>query len=80
MSGLDHFSLGQFVVLDGLPAVVVGLPGGHGVPTPEDHLALWFGDPQVERASQGGPGDPVPEVWTVPAEDCRPCRPPGIRH
>jgi len=80
MSESDHFSLGQFVVLDGLPAVVVGLPGGHGVPTPEDHLALWFGDPQVERASQGGPGDPVPEVWTVPAKYCRPCRPPDIRH
>lgn len=80
MSEPDHFSLGQFVVFDGLPAVVVGLPGGYGVQTPEDHLALWFGDPRVERASQGGLGDRVPEVWTVPAEYCEACRPPEIRH
>jgi len=80
MTRHEHFSLGQFVVLDGLPAVVVGLPDGLGIETPEGHLALWFGAPQVERTSKGGPGDPVPEVWTVPSEYCEPCRPPEIRH
>ena len=80
MSDSRSHLLGQFVVLDGLPAVVVGLPDGQGVDTPEDHLALWFGDPRVERVSQGGPGDPTPEVWTVPAEYCEPCAAPEVKH
>jgi hypothetical protein len=80
MGEREQFCLGQFVLLDGRPAVVVGLPGGAGVATPDDHLALWFGHPQVASRSKGGPGDATPEVWTVPVEDCQPCQPPEIRH
>ena len=76
----EHVCLGQFVLLDGRPAVVVGLPGGARIATPDDYLALWFGHPQVASRSKGGPGDATPEVWTVPAEDCQPCQPPENRH
>lgn len=72
--------LGQFVMLDGLPAVVVGLESGAGLGAPEDHAALWFGTPQVKRESEGGPGNPVPEVWTVPIEYLSPCAPPEVKH
>ena len=69
---------GDFVEYDGLPAVVVGLPGEPGVP--EEHLALWFGTPQVPRISQGGPGAVRPEVWTVPEEYCSPGQAPIYKH
>ena len=76
----DAIHLGQFVLLDGLPAVVVGLESGIGVGAPEEHAALWFGAPQVKRLSEGGPGDPVPEVWTVPIEYLEPCSSPEVKH
>jgi hypothetical protein len=57
---------GDLVELDGLLAVVVGLEGDPEVP--EDHIAIWFGDPRGVRKSQGGSGGQHPEVWTVPAE------------
>ena len=57
---------GDLVELDGLLAVVVGLAGDTEVP--EDHVAVWFGDPRCVRKSEGGPGARQPEVWTVPAE------------
>lgn len=80
MDHLDVFELGTFVILDGLPAVVVGLPDGRGTGAPEEHVALWFGDPRVPRASEGGPGDPTPEVWTVPSEFCTRSPRPELRH
>ena len=72
------FERGQFVEHDGLLAVVVGTPDDRGAP--EDHLALWYGDPRCTRLSAGGPGGQHPEVWTVPAEYCVPAAAPIIRH
>jgi len=69
---------GQLVELDGLLAVVVGVSGDPGVP--EDHVALWFGDPKTKRKSQGGKGGFRPEVWTVPEEYCSRAAEPIIRH
>ena len=69
----SEIAIGKFVLFDGVPAVVVDLPGLGGVPTPEDHVALWFGDPRVVRKSAGGPGSAVPEVWTVPLDLCKYC-------
>ena len=59
---------GDFVELDGLIAVVVGVEGDENVP--EEHVALWFGEPACIRRSQGGPGGQTPVVYTVPAEYC----------
>lgn len=64
--------LGDFVEYDGLPAVLVGLEGDVRYQVPEDHVALWFGEPQVERPSKGGPGGVSPLVYTVPIEYCDP--------
>jgi hypothetical protein len=72
------FHIGAFVEFDGLLAVVVGLSGEKDVP--EDHLAIWFGEPQGKRKSEGGEGDFVPIVWTVPVEYCLPAKPPMFRH
>lgn len=69
---------GDFVELDGLPGVVVGVPGDPGVP--EGHLAVWFGDPRVKRVSQGGPGRIPPEVWTIPEDLLRASPPPKWLH
>lgn len=69
---------GDIVEFDGLLAVVVGTPGEPDVP--EDHLALWFGDPQGQRLSQGGSGGLRPEVWTIPEDYCQPAQPPTYKH
>lgn len=61
---------GQFIEFDGVPAVIVGLPGDIGLP--ENHVALWFGSPNATRKSLGGIGVIVPEVWTVPTNLCEP--------
>jgi hypothetical protein len=47
---------------------------------PEDHLALWFGDPRGTRLSAGGSGRLQPEVWTVPSEYCQPACAPIVKH
>jgi hypothetical protein len=65
---MSTFKRGDIVQADGLLAVVVGTPEDSGAP--EDHLALWYGEPQCTRISQGGTGGHCPEVWIVPAEDC----------
>lgn len=57
---------GDLVEIDGLLAVVVGVAGEPGVP--EDHIAVWFGDPHCVRKSLGGVGGQQPEIWTVPAQ------------
>jgi len=69
---------GQFVEFDGLLAVVVGLDTDPWVP--EEHVALWFGEPPTRRTSEGGPGGAAPLVWTVPAEYCQPAAEPIVRH
>jgi hypothetical protein len=69
---------GDLVELDGLLAVVVGVEGDPNVP--EDHVAVWFGDPQCERKSQGGTGGKRPEIWTVPAEYFVAAAPPPWKH
>ena len=69
---------GDLIEFDGLLAVVVGAAGEPGVP--EDHIKLWFGEPQSDRISQGGSGGHVPIVWTVPEKYCHPTPPPDVRH
>lgn len=69
---------GDLVELDGLLAVVVGTSADGWVP--EDHVALWFGDPPCVRRSQGGSGGMRPEVWTVPADLCTPAAGIDLRH
>ena len=72
------FQKGDFVESDGLLAVVVATEGEE-VDTvegtdkvPEGHVAVWFGDPQARRVTEGGSGVSTPEVWTMPADYCRP--------
>jgi hypothetical protein len=69
---------GQIVELDGLLAAVVGTGDDSWVP--EDHVALWFGDPDCVRKSKGGTGGLHPEVWFVPAEYCTPAAEMDLRH
>ena len=75
---MSTFKRGDFIEHDGLLAVVVGTEQDGGAP--EDHLALWYGDPQCTRISKGGSGGQHPEVWTVPAEYCIPAAAPKIQH
>jgi hypothetical protein len=63
---MSDWRRGDLVELNGLLAVVVGVAGDADVP--EDHVAVWFGDPRCDRKSEGGAGGQRPEVWTVPAE------------
>ena len=72
---MHSFERGQY---DGLLAVVVGKPQNGGAP--EEHLALWYGEPRCIRKSDGGAGCQHPEVWTVPVEQCIPAPTPIIRH
>ena len=69
---------GQMVELDGLLAVVVGTDEESWVP--EDHVAVWFGDPKCVRISEGGSGGMSPELWLVPAECCIPAVVPTVSH
>ena len=75
---MNTFERGQFVEKDGLLAVVVGTPQDGGAP--EDHIALWFGEPRCKRISEGGVGGKQAEVWTVPAEYCTLAASPVLRH
>ncbi len=69
---------GQLVEYDGLLAVVVGTDADSWVP--EGHVALWYGEPQATRKSEGGLGGLQPEVWTVPADHCAPAANSIVRH
>lgn len=69
---------GDLVELDGLLAVVVGVEGDENVP--EEHVALWFGEPACVRRSQGGPGGQSPVVCTVPAAYCTRAARPSWMH
>jgi hypothetical protein len=69
---------GDLVEFDGILAAVVGVAGDPGVP--EEHVALWFGEPRGERRSRGGAGGLRPVVLTVPDEYCQPALEPNVRH
>lgn len=69
---------GQLVELDGLLAVVIGVQGDPNVP--DQHVALWLGEPKCRRISEGGRGGERPEVWTVPAESCVSAAAPVYKH
>lgn len=72
------FHLGQLVEFDGLLGAVVGTDQDSWVP--EDHVALWFGNPPTIRRSQGGVGGARAEVWTIPTELCHPAMEPVVMH
>ncbi len=65
---MNLWKRGDFVLLNERLAVVVGVEGDSNCP--DEHLALWFGDPQSL----------TPEVWAVPAEYCEPASPANINH
>lgn len=69
---------GDFVELDGLLAVITGVLGEPGVP--DEHVALWFGDPRGKRKSEGGLGGNRPEIWTVPEALCVAAAEPLVKH
>lgn len=75
---VSSFRRGDLIEHDGLLAVVVGTPEDGGAP--DEHLALWYGDPRCVRRSQGGAGGQQAEVWTVPAEYCSAAATPLVRH
>ena len=75
---MAKWTRGNLVELDGLLAVVVGIEGDPDVP--EEHVALWFGDPTGDRTPLGGTGRRQPELWTVPADYLRAAAPPVYRH
>lgn len=75
---MSTFKRGDIIEHDGLLAVVVGTDADGAAP--EDHLALWYGEPRFTPISNGGVGGQHPEVWTVPAEYCAPAASPHVRH
>jgi hypothetical protein len=75
---MNTFKRGDIIEHDGLLAVVVGTDEDGGAP--EDHLALWYGDPPCTRISKGGAGGQRPEVWTVPTEYCSAAASPVVFH
>jgi hypothetical protein len=75
---MSTFKRGDIIEHAGLLAVVVGTPEDGGAP--EDHLALWYGEPRCKRISEGGVGGQHPEVWTVPAEYCTLAASSVVRH
>jgi hypothetical protein len=69
------FKRGDIVEIEGQLAAVVGTFEDGGAP--EDHLAVWFGDPKTIR---GGTAGHKPEVWTIPAELFRRAADPEVLH
>ena len=65
---MKNWQKGDFVIQNGLLAVVVGIPGDPNVP--EEHLALWYGEPQDQGALKDETGQERLKVYTVPAEYC----------
>jgi hypothetical protein len=70
----------------GLPAVVVATEGEEVMTAegrdkvPDGHVAVWFGDPQAKRISEGGEGGTTPEVWTMPHDYFVAASQPVFRH
>ena len=75
---MTDWNRGDLVEIDGLLAVVVGVQGDADVP--DEHVAVWFGEPKCTRVSEGGPGAAPPEVWTVPAEYLTRAKSPIVKH
>jgi len=71
---MSAFQKGDFVVLHGSVAAVVGLPGDPEVPP--EHVALWFG----EASSSNGSVSTQAIAWTVPIDYCSPAPKPEYRH
>ena len=69
------FKRGDIVEIEGQLAVVVGTFEDGSAP--EDHVAVWFGDPKTVR---GGRGGQKPEVWTIPADLFRNAADPEVLH
>lgn len=67
------FKLGDILVFDGEPCVVVGLSGQilnkDEWPVPEEHIAVWFGggNPDRWKSDEGQTTDRI-EVWTISEE------------
>jgi hypothetical protein len=73
--GKNMFSRGDIVEISGQLAVVVGTARDGGAP--EDHVAVWFGNPMTSRGDRLGA---TPEVWTIPEEYFTKARPAKILH
>jgi hypothetical protein len=69
------FNRGDLVEIEGRIAVVVGTAQDGGAP--EDHIAVWFGDPKTAR---GDKGSVTPEVWTIPEECFTKAKEPKVLH
>ena len=69
------FTRGDIVEIAGQLAVVVGTHGDGGAP--DDHIAVWFGDPHTKR---GGPSGQTPEVWTIPEDLFQKAKDPEVLH
>jgi hypothetical protein len=78
LSKMNKYKKGEFVQFDGLPAVVVGIEGENDIP--DGHVALWFGEPDAKRESQGGSGNIRPQIWIVPEELCNEGIHPEMKH
>lgn len=72
------FKRGDLIEVVGLLAVAFGTTEDGGAP--EDHFALWLGDPRCPRISKEGIGGQHPEVWTVPSDSCIVAASPVVRH
>ena len=75
---MNKWKSGTLVELDGLVAVVVQATSG--IDVPDDHVLVWFGDPQGTRNSQRGSEGLPPEIWLVPEDLLGNARPPVIKH
>ncbi len=64
---------GDFVIFEGVLAVIVGTETDIDIPT--GHVALWYGQNKQEEALRGRP-----EVWTVPKEYCQSAQSAIIQH
>jgi hypothetical protein len=69
------FKRGDIVEIAGQLAVVVGTFNDGGAP--EDHIAVWFGEPKTTR---GGSAGATPEVWTIPEELFEKATDPQVLH
>jgi hypothetical protein len=69
------FKRGDIVEISGQLAAVVGTFEDGSAP--EDHLAVWFGNPRTER---GGTGGQKPEVWTIPEDLFKKAIDPEVLH
>ncbi len=72
------FEKGDFVIFDGVLAVIVGTETDQDVP--EGHVALWYGHDKEQQTVTSKPEASRPETWTVPQEYCQSAKRPKIQH